>query len=309
MKKKLKIAFLGGGVNSAIGRTHKIAISMDEKFDLVAGCFSKNEQINRESAAIYGVDDSRVYATLDELIKFEKNNIDLVSILTPTPNHKDDVIKCIESGIKVVCEKALCQSVQDALEIKNKLEEYNGFLAVTYNYTGYPIVRELRDMILGGDLGKIEQIHIEMPQESYSKVDESGSALIPQDWRLHDIDLPKISLDLGTHIHDLTRFLTQEQPIELVALQNSFGSFPQVVDNVLCIAKYSNNIVSNIWFSKCAIGYRNGLKVRVFGSKGSASWTQMNPEILNVSYNNGQKNIIDRALNNNILLSEERYNR
>jgi predicted dehydrogenase len=308
-KIKLKIAFLGGGINSAVGRAHRIAIDMDNRYELVSGCFSRNSEINIATAEEYNVPLDRVYANLDELIKNEKEKIDAICILTPTPNHKNEVIKCVENNISVICEKALAVSSEEALEIKKTLEQFNGFLAVTYNYTGYPMLRELRNMIQIGKLGKIEQVHIEMPQESFAKLDKQGQPQKPQEWRLHDGSLPTISLDLGTHTHDITSFLTGEAPIELVALQNSFGSFRQVVDNSISIANYTNNIVSNIWFSKAALGHRNGLRVRIYGENGSAEWYQLEPENLYFNDNQGNKFIIDRASLDVSITTQPRYNR
>ena len=309
MNKKLKIAFLGGGINSAVGRTHRIAIDMDNRYELVSGCFSKNNEINIATAEEYNVPQDRLYDNLDQLIENENEKIDAICILTPTPNHKNEVIKCIENNISVICEKALAISSEEALEIKKTIERFNGFLAVTYNYTGYPMLRELRNMIKIGKLGKIEQVHIEMPQESFAKLDKQGQPQKPQEWRLHDGSLPTISLDLGTHTHDITSFLTGEVPIELVAIQNSFGSFRQIVDNSISIANYTNNIVSNIWFSKAALGHRNGLRVRIYGEKGSAEWYQLEPENLYFNDNQGNKFTLDRASLDVSITTQARYNR
>jgi len=309
MNEKLKIAFLGGGINSAVGRTHRIAIDMDKRYELVAGCFSRNKEINKDSAEEYGVKENRLYNNLDELIAKEKNNIDAICILTPTPNHKNEVIKCIKNGIKVICEKALAVSSSEAEEIKEALDKHDGFLAVTYNYTGYPMLRELRNMIKDGKLGKIEQVHVEMPQEGFARLDKDGNPTKPQDWRLCDSTLPTLSLDLGTHTHDVTSFLTGENPVELVAIQNSFGSFRKIVDNSISIANYTNDIVSNIWFSKAALGHRNGLRVRVYGEIGSAEWYQLDPENLHYNDNRGHTFIIDRASIEVNIANENRYNR
>ncbi|MCK9471959.1 MAG: Gfo/Idh/MocA family oxidoreductase [Bacilli bacterium] len=309
MNKKIKLAFLGGGINSAVGQTHRIAIEMDKRYELVAGCFSRNDEINVNTAKEYEVNLNRCYKSLDDLIENEKNNIDAICILTPTPNHKEEVIKCIQNGIKVICEKALAVSVKEAFEIKEALEKYKGFLVVTYNYTGYPMLRELKAMIKQNRLGKIEQVHIEMPQESFAKLDKHGNPQKPQDWRLKDNDLPTLSLDLGTHTHDITSFLTEEHPIELVAIQNSFGSFRNIVDNSIAIANYTNGIVSNIWFSKAALGHRNGLRVRVYGENGSAEWFQLDSENLYFNDNRGNKLIIDRASLDVTITTELRYNR
>jgi len=164
-------------------------------------------------------------------------------------------------------------------------------------------------MIREGNLGKIEQVHIEMPQESFARLDKNGNPQKPQDWRLHDKELPTLSLDLGTHTHDVTKFLTGESPIELVAIQNSFGSFRDVIDNSIAISNYTNNIVSNIWFSKAALGHRNGLRVRVYGEIGSAEWYQLDPENLYFNDNKGHKLLIDRASVDVNVTTESRYNR
>jgi len=306
---KIKVAFLGGGINSAVGRAHKIALEMDKRYELVSGCFSRNIDINMQTAIEYGVSTKRVYDNLNELIEQEKNKIDAIIILTPTPNHKNEVIKCIKNNIAVICEKALASSSEEAFEIEEELKRNNGFLAVTYNYTGYPMLRELKNMISDGKLGKIEQVHIEMPQEGFLRLNENGDPIVPQEWRLHDEKLPVISLDLGTHTHDIISFLTLEEPVSLVAVQNSFGSFKKLVDNVMCIAHYTSNLVCNIWYSKSTLGHRNGLRVRVYGELGSAEWYQLEPENLYYNNNKGQRFILDRASTDVNIASQARYNR
>jgi predicted dehydrogenase len=309
MNKKLNIAFIGGGLNSAVGRAHYTAITMDGYFDLVAGCFSRNADVNQQTAQTYRVNASRVYENYEQLIVKEKASIDAVVILTPTPAHFEEVQYCLDADIPVICEKALAVSSQQIQQIQQKLQQRSGFLAVTYNYTGYPMLRELKEMISSGKLGKLEQIHIEMPQEGFSRVNADGMPNRPQAWRLHDEHLPTISLDLGVHLHHIVSFLTQEKPIELVASQQSFGHFKQVVDNVSCLAHYTNGLAVNIWYSKSALGYRNGLRIRVFGEQGSAEWHQMEAEQLVVSDCHGNKMIQDRSNQQIDIANETRYMR
>lgn len=308
MNRAINVAFLGGGINSAVGRTHRIAVEMDGRFKLVAGCFSRHIEINRRSAQEYGVAQERVYENLEAMLEKEKQ-IDAVCVLTPTPNHQEEILTCLRHGFDVISEKALTTSSAGALAIKKTLEETGRFLAVTYNYTGYPMLRELKHMIETGRLGKIEQVHVEMPQESFARLDEEGNPKKPQDWRLHDRELPMISLDLGTHTHDLVSFLTGESPVELVARQDTFGSFRDIVDNSVCIANYTGGIVSTVWFSKAALGHRNGLRVRVYGEEGSAQWYQMEPEYLHFVDNKGGQFVLDRGGAGVQIASRERYNR
>lgn len=308
-KRKLRVAFVGGAFDSAVGRSHRIAIEMDQCFELVAGCFSRNAEKNRESAIQYGIDIQRAYNDIQGLIARESNNIDCIVILTPQDQHFEHVRLCLEACIPVVCEKALVSTSSQAEEIHALLCNTKGFLAVTYNYTGYPMVRELKHMIASGMLGAIQQVHIEMPQEGFSRLAQDGEPMTPQSWRLHDGSIPTISLDLGVHLHMMVKFLTGQTPVELVAISGSRGNFSQVADNVNCLVKYSNDIDCSVWYSKTAFGYRNGQRFRVFGELGAAEWIQENPEYLSFADNSGGKYILDRTSKFTKVANLPRYQR
>ncbi len=307
--KILKLGFIGGGINSAVGITHQIASQMDGKFKVVSGCFSRNEKINKETANRFNIPLNRVYVSWEEFIKNERENLDAVVVLTPTHSHYEILKKLLKFDIPVICEKAVCSTLNQAEELKKIIKNGNNFFTVTFNYTGYPMVRELKNIIEKGELGEIKQIHIEMPQESFIKLGKDNRYLTPQKWRLEDKYIPTVSLDLGVHLHSLIHFLTNKEPLEVVALQDSFGHFNQVVDNVMCLAKYTGGMNCNIWFSKSALGHRNGLKIRIYGDLASAEWYQMEPETLIINDNKGKKYIIDRAENDVVISSQDRYNR
>jgi predicted dehydrogenase len=189
------------------------------------------------------------------------------------------------------------------------VDQARGFLAVTYNYTGYAMLRELRRITLEGGLGKLNQIHIEMPQEGFARLGKDGAKPRPQSWRQKDGDIPTLSLDLGVHLHHIIDFLSGEKPVELVALNNSYGLIEGIVDNTLCIARYSNDLHCQLWFGKTALGHRNGLRVRVYGSSGSAEWYQMEPEVLTHYDNQGRISRYERACADVSIADEARYNR
>lgn len=303
----LSLAFIGGGLDSAVGYTHLIAAQMDGRFRLKAAAFSRNAEINRKSAESWGLErDFRLYESYQTLLENERGKIDAVCVLTPTPTHKEIVLAALEVGFSVICEKTLCLNLKEALEIKRTLEAKNGFLAVTYNYTGYPMVRELREMVRGGAIGRIFNIHIEMPQEGFIR-HYSGAPPTPQDWRLSDGAIPIISLDLGVHIANLLGFLCEERALSVFALAGSYGHF-RVTDSVNVLAQFSGGIAANFWFSKAALGLRNGLRVRLFGEKMSAEWLQTNPEELLLATKDGERIIKDRASSVKIAQSP-RYNR
>jgi len=308
MSKPYKLGFIGGGINSAVGKTHETALKMDNRWTLESGCFSKDYGINRETASKYGINEDRTYKKWTDFLEKEKGDLDAVVILTPTNVHTKMVKAALNLGYAVICEKAMSATYQEAEEICETVQKNSSFLAVTYNYTGYPMVRELRHMVKEGKLGRINQIQIEMPQESFIRLKENMEKPSPQDWRLEDGEIPTISLDLGIHLHNMIYFLTGEKPIEVISDQSTFGNFDQVVDNVMSLARYTGDLRAQIWYSKCTLGNRNGLSVRVYGDEGSAEWIQTDPEKLKFNNINGQIQIIDRS--DNVFIADDlRYDR
>lgn len=303
-----RIGFIGGGINSAIGRSHYIASQMDGKFVLEAGAFSRNSETNHLTGREFQIEDDRVYDDYKEMLEKEKGRLDVIAVLTSTDSHEQVVTDCLKAGFPVICEKSLCTSSRAAEKLKKCVEETNGFLCVTYNYTGYPMVRVLREKIRSGELGKITNLIVEMPQEGFTRYTLEHKQPSPQKWRMQDYEIPTISLDLGTHLHNMIAFLTGEHPTEIVARENSFGFFPQVIDDVICLINYTDDIASQMWFSKVALGNRNGLRIRVFGTKASAEWYQVEAEILKIHDKNGGIYTIDRS-NDRIEGEQLRYNR
>lgn len=294
-QRPLRAAFVGGSIQSAVGYAHYAAARMDGRFDIVAGCFSRNPAINRASADAYGVDAARLYPDWRLLLQSEAQDIDVAIILTPTPSHVENVTACLKAGVPVICEKALAASAEDAERLAELQQKLNGFLAVTFNYSGYPMVRELRDLIAGGALGRILHIEAEMPQEGFIRRKGDAPAATPQDWRLIDGRIPTLHLDLGVHLHQLVYYLTRLKPLEVSATQDTFGCFDNVADTASALARYEDGAVAHFWFSKAALGHRNGLRLRLYGERASAEWTQAEPETLHLSYADGRREILDRG--------------
>jgi predicted dehydrogenase len=263
--------------------------------------------MNRESAKMYGVDPERVHENWTKLLDVEKDRLDAVVVLTPTPTHAGIVMGCLMRGVPVICEKALAVNSAEARQILEVRNSTNGFLAVTYNYSGYPMVRELRSLIRKGILGRILHFQAEMPQEGFRRLDAHGKKPVPQAWRLTDGSIPTIHLDLAVHLHHLVHYLTGQSPCEVVSDQNSYGWFG-VIDNVTCLCRYTKGIQGQFWFSKSALGHRNGLRLRIYGSKAAAEWYQANPEELVLCFLDGRRQILDRAASVHVT-SQRRYNR
>lgn len=308
-QQKLKVAFLGGAHSSAAGRLHRTAIELDHRFEVVAGCFSRNIETNRVSADIYGVDPDRVYADLARLLDAEISNIDAIVILTPTDQHFEQILRIRDAGVAVICEKAMVSELSQAHIVGEQYKANKDFLAVTYNYTGYPMLRELKAIIDSGSLGQVTQIRAEMPQEGYIKKDLNQRPIVPQEWRLRDGLVPTISLDLGVHLHLMIKFLVGAVPERVVALQGSKGNFDGLTDTVKCLARYSKGIDCSMWFTKAALGHRNGMKIEIYGSLKSAIWIQENPEQLFIADATGNKLVLDRATASIAVADQPRYSR
>jgi predicted dehydrogenase len=305
--KPLRLGFIGGALDSAVGYAHFAACRMDRRWSLEAGFFSPQEVLNQKTAEAYGVPRAHLHYNFHTFLDKEKKNLDAVSILSPTPLHKSMVADCLRVGIPVICEKALAVSSRDILELESCRSKTRGFLAVIYNYSGYPMVREMRRLIRTGKLGKILHFQAEMPQEGYMRTDSEGRKPKVQSWRLRDGVVPTIHLDLGVHLHQLIRYLTGLKPREVVADHGKFGWF-RVVDQVVSMTRYDQGAQGAVWFSKTALGHRNGLRLRIYGSKSSAEWAQMNPEELVISHGDGRREILDRGVGLP-LASKPRYNR
>lgn len=298
-----KLAFVGGGVASIAGYPHFIASQMDKRFEVVAGAFSTNTEVNQNTASSWHV--PKVYDDWKDLIAQEKSNIDAVVVLMPTPLHIDVILELLKHNIPIICEKPLVSSIEEIKKIKKIYDENKHFLVITNNYSGYPMVRELQQKIQNNELGEILHIRLKMPQESFLRPPKSIK--YPQKWRLKDGFIPMISLDLGAHLHHLAYFLLQEEPAKIMATYDKFSKY-DVIDDVNLFLEYEGGIKGNFWLSKTALGNRNGLHIEVYGSKASAVWHQETPEKLELSYSSGQKTIIDRGSNVE-MLPNSLYNR
>jgi predicted dehydrogenase len=304
----LSLGFIGGSLQSAVGSAHHCAAIMDNVWRIDAGCFSRTQDINHATGRALGVAPHRVHDDWRGLIAAERTRLDAVVVLTPTASHAPIVAACLDAGLPVICEKALASTGAEARQLAALRDRRRGFLAVTYNYSGYPMIRQLRHMVRSGALGRLVHFQIEMPQEGFIRTDGSGRTPMPQAWRLRDGNLPTIYLDLGVHLHQLLHYLTGEQPWRVVAEQGNHGAFKDVIDDVNCLCRYSNGLYGHIWFSKSAVGHRNGLRLRLYGTEAAAEWYQGNPEDLQVNYGDGRRTILDRAVNTSIA-GQRRYAR
>ena len=303
---QIKLGVIGGGINSAVGYAHFCATNLDSNFLYYKGFFSRNNKINKESANKYKIEPQNLFYCLDDIIT-KSFDIDCWLVLTPTPTHFDVLTKLHASRKPIICEKALCSSLEEAEKLNDLFQDQDLF--VVFNYTGYPMIREAREMLMAGKLGELITLNFEMPQSGFIKRSAIGVIPKPQDWRLQDDKISTISLDLGVHLHSLLSFICNMEPMELSAFANSFGLEKGIIDNIIVSMSFDNGALGNFWYSKTALGQTNGLKFRIFGTLGSIEWVQHNPNQLIFSDSEGNVTQINLSNNNLLEANKLKYNR
>ncbi|MCX7180388.1 MAG: Gfo/Idh/MocA family oxidoreductase [Proteobacteria bacterium] len=270
--KPFKIGIIGGGRKSAVGRAHLAAMRMDGRWEPVVGCFSRDHAENAASGDMYGV------LAMDHGAPQRSANVghlDAIVVLTPTPDHYQEVRDLLNAGVPVVCEKALATCSFQA----KSLGDLGGFLAVIYNYSGYPAVRAMREVYRRGAIGKLTHFVAEMPQEGYAL-----EGAIPQKWRRFERDgLPMIHLDLTVHLHQLLRYVCDVHPHSVIADECGYSPIGCVdYATALLRCHEPNNPVCQIrgqmFVSKTSLGDSNGLRLRLYGTEGSMEWYQQHPD-------------------------------
>ena len=288
----LRIGFIGGSYESAVGYAHSVACQLDGHWKLVSGCFSRDEKKSLKTGEYWGVAAQDIYSDWQTYIDEQAIRLDAVVVLTPTPSHVEVVCKLLRAGVAVICEKAMAANLSQSLEIKQALLETQGFLAVTFNYSGYPMVRVLKRHIQAGDLGNILQVRVEMPSDGFI---QEAKSMSPQAWRLVDGEIPTLLLDLAVHVHHISDFVTGCKPVSVNADFNHYSVFDGIVDDANIWLKCEQNVRVSYWVSKTAIGHKNGLKISVFGDNGSAHWVQEEPELLHLYNQQSVKTTYNRG--------------
>ena len=298
-KKKIKIGFVGGGPNSFIGYTHRLAARFDNRFDFVAGVFSKDKKKSKEFGESLGLDPDRCYNDYKVMAKKESarsDGLQALGIMTPSGDHYKIAKEFIKNKVHIICDKPLTAKVEDAVALENLVIKNKIVFALTHNYSGYPMLREAKKLIEKNKIGKIKVINVEYPQGytvAVKKKDEKSTLK----WRL-DKNLcgPSMILaEIGTHAYHLMRYVTGLEVKEVSAEVNSLSDEISVDDNAFMIVRLNNKARGSIWVSSAATGGENGLKIRVYGTKGAVEWLQDDPNILKFTKLNSSTQIITRA--------------
>ncbi len=281
---RIRLGMVGGGEGAFIGAVHRIASRIDDHYELVAGALSSTPEKARRSGEALGLAEGRIYDDYESMAKAEAkraDGIEAVAIVTPNNVHAGPTDAFLKAGVHVICDKPLTVSLAEARKVQAAVEKSGRVFALTHNYTGYPLVRRMREMVRSGDLGEIRLVQVEYPQDWLSvpaeKMGNKGA-----EWRTD----PKRSGaggalgDIGTHAFNLADYVTGLDLAELAADLTSFGAGRQLDDNVQIMLRYANGARGALWASQVAPGNENGLMLRVYGTKGGFHWRQDNPNYL-----------------------------
>ena len=283
---KIRLGVLGGGGDSLIGLLHRVASHMYDRYEIVGGVFNPNYEDNVKFAKHIGVNTERVYVDFDtfvdqEVKKSKDERIEVVSILTPNFLHFPMAKKLLENGFNVICEKPLTTSYAEALELEALQKKHNAIFAVTYTYTGYPMVRHMKHRIAAGELGEIQKVDIQYYQGWINPVIHDPEVRKTV-WRL---DPKKAGIsscigDIGTHAFQMTEYLTGMEVQSILSdLNMLYEDNPLDLDGTVLI-RFSENVKGVIRASQIATGEENGFTVAVYGKKGAFKWEQENPNYL-----------------------------
>ena len=282
---RIRLGMVGGGRGAFIGAVHRIAARIDDQYDLVAGAFASDPEKSAASAADLGV--ARSYGSFAEMAQKEarrKDGIEAVAIVTPNHLHAPVALEFLKRGIHVICDKPLTATLPEAKKLAKAAEASGLVFALTHNYTGYPMIRQARDLIASGELGDIRLVNVEYIQDWLAEpLEASGQK--QADWRTDPArsGAGGSTGDIGTHAFNLGNFVSGLTLAELCADLQSFVPGRRVDDNGHVMLRYTSGARGTLWCSQVASGQENGLRLRIFGTKAGIEWAQENPNYLYVA--------------------------
>ncbi|MCD6521073.1 MAG: Gfo/Idh/MocA family oxidoreductase [Anaerolineae bacterium] len=299
--RKLKMGMVGGGRGAFIGAVHRRAAMLDGGVELVAGCFSSTPEKSKLSGKDLYLPDERVYGTWEEMLEKESKlpegeRIDFVSVVTPNHMHYPVAKAFVEAGFNVVCDKPLVHTVEQALDLVKAVREHDVVFAVTYNYTGYPMVKQARHLVRSGALGKIQKVIVEYPQGwLLRRIEEEGQKQAV--WRTD----PRYSGvsgcigDIGSHCENLVSYITGLELEAICADLTIFAPGRKLDDDGNILLRFKGGAKGILTASQVCPGQENSLRIRVWGTKAGLEWSQEDPNYLYVRSNDGPEMIYKRG--------------
>jgi len=282
MNRRLRLGMVGGGPGAFIGAVHRIAARLDDRYEVVAAALSSDAE--RSMAGAKELHIARAYRSFEEMAAAESkraDGIEAVSIVTPNNLHYAPAKAFLEAGIQVICDKPLTTTLGDALDLAETVRRSGLVFGLTHNYTGYPLVRQAREMISAGELGPVRLIQVEYVQDWLTTpLEKTGQK--QAEWRTDPARSgPAGSLgDIGTHAYNLACFVTGLTCEDVAADVTTFVSGRRLDDNVHVMLRFSKGAKGGLWATQVAPGNENNLSLRVYGEKAGLEWRQENPNLL-----------------------------
>ncbi len=282
--KRIRLGMVGGGQGAFIGAVHRLAARMDDHYEFAAGALSSTPEKSLASGQELGLAPDRIYKDFQSMATAESkrpDGIEAVSIVTPNHMHFPAAKAFLEAGINVICDKPLTRTLAEAQELAKLVEKSKLVFAVTYNYSGYPMIRQAREMVKSGELGDIRLVHGEYPQDWLTTPLESTGQK-QAGWRTDPAQSGAGGCvgDIGTHTYQLACYVSGLELDQLLADLTSFVPGRKLDDDAQVMLRFKGGAKGGIWASQVAVGHENGLKLRVYGTKGGLEWTQADPNYL-----------------------------
>jgi predicted dehydrogenase len=293
--RRIRLGLIGGGPGSIIGETHRIAARLDGHYDIVAGALSSDPERARQAALNLGIDEQRAYPSWQQMIEAEAarpDRIDVIAVMTPNDSHYAICMMALDNGFHVICDKPLANDLAQAREIAARVEATNAEFCVTYCYSGFPMVRQARDMVRAGELGEIRQVHLQYVQSYLAAHD------LPAGWRTEAGRAGRslVLMDIGTHAFHLGAYVTGLDVTRVCADVGSAIPDRIIDDYVSALLRYENGARGSLWVTNAAAGSEHGLSFRIHGDKGGLEWHQEEPNRLIHRRHDSFEQIITRRL-------------
>ena len=281
--RRLRLAVIGGGPGSFIGAMHRQAARLDDRYEIVTGILSSNPEKSKKASLDLGLSPDRLYSSVQELFDREsarKDGVDVIAIMTPNDSHYEYSMSALEHGFDVICDKPMTNTLQEAEALHKKVQDSGLIFCLTHNYTGYPMVRQAKAMIEDGQLGTIRLIQVEYVQGGKADEEKPVPSILP--WKYDPArGGPSLVMgDIGSHAHNLTRFITGLELAEVCAEIGNIVPGRLVHDFAGALLRFENGARGSFWVTQAAAGVENCLRIRVSGTKGSLEWMQEFPQAL-----------------------------
>ena len=295
----IRLGMVGGGEGAFIGAVHRLAARMDDHFELVAGALSSTPERAAASAAALGLDPGRSYADFATMARTEAarpDGIEVVAIVTPNHTHFAIAKAFLRAGIHVICDKPITGALDQARALADCVAASGRLFIVTYNYSGYPMVRQARQLAAAGALGALRLVEVEYVQGWLSQaVERQGSKQAA--WRTDPAQAGAGGAlgDIGVHAYHLAGYVCGQEPDSLLAELSRFAPGRQLDDNAAVLMRYASGARGRLWASQVAVGEENEISLRIYGDRGALAWRQRRAEELELAIEGQPRQVLTRA--------------